>query len=106
MVRRSFLAWIPHAPDDTICDRGTMNDIRQQKKDSLASERTALMQAHLAAIVESSEDAIISKTLDGIITSWNRGATHMFGYQPEEVIGKPISILFPPEKLPEEKVIL
>ena len=47
----------------------------------------------LAAIVESSDDAILGKSLDGIITSWNAGATRIFGYEPEEAIGKPISFL-------------
>jgi len=55
----------------------------------------------LAAIVESSEDAILSKTLDGIITSWNAGAEQMYGYTAEEVVGKHVSMLVPPE-LPDE----
>lgn len=61
---------------------------------------------YLAAIIESSDDAIISKNLDGIITSWNCGAQALFGYKPEEVIGKPVSILIPPERADEEPGIL
>jgi PAS domain S-box-containing protein len=61
---------------------------------------------HLAAIVASSDDAIISKTLEGIIVSWNQGAARMFGYTAEEVIGKPVTILIPPEHLDEEPQIL
>ena len=60
----------------------------------------------LAAIVESSDDAIIGKTLDGIITSWNAGAERIFGYSAEEVIGKPVTILIPPERWHEEAQIL
>lgn len=62
--------------------------------------------AILAAIVDSSDDAIVSKDLNGIITSWNPGASRIFGYTPEEVIGKYISILFPPDRLDEEPKIL
>ena len=54
--------------------------------------------ARLAAIVESSDDAIIGKTLDGIITSWNDGAARIFGYTAEEMIGEPISRLVPPDR--------
>jgi len=60
----------------------------------------------LAAIVECSDDAIVSKNIDGIIETWNRGAERIFGYTAEEVIGKPITILIPPERLDEEPQIL
>ena len=60
----------------------------------------------LASIVESSEDAIISKTLTGQILTWNRGAEKIFGYTAQEAIGNPISILIPPDRYDEEKMIL
>jgi PAS domain S-box-containing protein len=60
----------------------------------------------LAAIVESSDDAIISKGLDGIITSWNAGAQRLFGYTAEEAVGRPVTMLIPPERLEEETFIL
>ena len=60
----------------------------------------------LGAIVDSSDDAIISKDLNGIITSWNKGAQRMFGYTAEETIGKSITILVPPDRLQEEPAIL
>jgi PAS domain S-box-containing protein len=62
--------------------------------------------AHLVAIVESSDDAIISKSLDGIILSWNRGSEKMFGYTAKQALGMPISILIPPDYSNEEKSIL
>jgi PAS domain S-box-containing protein len=63
-------------------------------------------QVMLAAIVNSSEDAIISKTLKGIITSWNKAACKLFGYTDKEAIGKHISLVIPPERLDEENVII
>lgn len=60
----------------------------------------------LEAIIESADDAIISKSLEGIITSWNRGAERIFGYAADEVIGKPITIIIPPDHLNEEPAIL
>ncbi|WP_024311857.1 PAS domain S-box protein [Sinorhizobium medicae] len=61
---------------------------------------------YLAAIVESSDDAIVAKDLNGIITSWNRGAERLFGYTAEDVIGKSITILIPQDRLSEEPGIL
>jgi PAS domain S-box-containing protein len=65
-----------------------------------------LKQSILSAIVNSSDDAIISKTLDGIITSWNPAATRMFGYKETEAIGKHISLIIPPDRIQEETVII
>jgi PAS domain S-box-containing protein len=60
----------------------------------------------LASIVESSDDAIVSKNLDGVITSWNKGAERVFGYTAEEAIGQPITIVIPQDRLDEERTIL
>lgn len=62
--------------------------------------------ARLAAIVEYSDDAIISKDTNGIITSWNNGAQRIFGYTAEETVGRSITMLMPPERVEEEPGIL
>ncbi len=69
-------------------------------------EKSADAVYRLAAIVESSSDAIIGKTLQGVITSWNRGAQHIFGYTAEEMVGRNVSTLIPPDRLDEETRIL
>jgi len=62
--------------------------------------------ALLADIVESSEDAIISKSLDGVIESWNAAAERLFGYSGDEAVGRPIKIIIPPDRIQEEQLIL
>jgi PAS domain S-box-containing protein len=60
----------------------------------------------LSAIVESADDAILSKNLNGVIDSWNLGAERLFGYTAEEAIGKPIAMLIPPDRIDEGPRIL
>ncbi len=74
--------------------------------ESFLRKRTEVAQAHLAAIVESSNDAIITKDMNGVILSWNEGAERLFGYKAEDVTGRPITILFLPEQSEEEAEIL
>ena len=76
-------------------------------KDSLAELMSrGLAPYWLAAIIESADDAIISKTLDGVITNWNKGAERIFGYTAEEATGKPIVMLIPSDHTDEEPAIL
>src|SRR5438309_9574664 len=63
-------------------------------------------QARLAAIVESSDDAIVSKTLEGVIKTWNKGAERIFGYTAEEAVGQLIYLIIPPDRHYEEADIL
>ena len=65
-----------------------------------------LLQARLAAIVESTDDAVVSKNLDGIIRTWNVGAERIFGWKAEEVVGRPINVIIPPDHQDEEPQIL
>jgi PAS domain S-box-containing protein len=77
----------------------TLVDISRQDADQIKK-------ATLSAIVESSDDAIVSKDLNGIITSWNAGAERIFGYTEAEIMGKPITCLIPEDRLQEEKEII
>jgi PAS domain S-box-containing protein len=75
-------------------------------RDITHQKRATLESARLAAIVESSDDAIVSKDLNGIVTSWNQSAERIFGYSAEEMVGQPIARLIPPERPNEEPEIL
>ena len=75
-------------------------------RDVTERKRAEEARARLAAIIESSEDAIVSKTLDGVIRSWNAGAERLFGYTAEEAVGRSITLIIPPERLDEERAIL
>src|SRR5262249_20467431 len=101
-TRVPFLAYPTPLFDETDGLIGALNtlvDITDRKKAGEAALR-------LAAIVEASADAVISKDLDGIITSWTGGAEHLYGYSAEEVIGKPVTVLMPPSRENEEPGIL
>jgi PAS domain S-box-containing protein len=75
-------------------------------RDVTERRRAEEARARLAAIVESSEDAIVGKSLDGIIRSWNAGAQRIFGYTPQEAVGRSITMIIPPERQDEERAIL
>lgn len=92
-----------------VADRdggGNITSILESNRDISDSKRAQEAQARLAAIVESSEDAIVSKDLSGIIVHWNKGAEKIFGYTAEEAIGHPITLIVPPDRLDEEGDIL
>ena len=71
-----------------------------------SNEQLGEYRSRLASIIDSSEDAILSKDLNGFITSWNKGAEHIYGYKPEEVVGKHISLLTPSDRPDEISEIL
>jgi PAS domain S-box-containing protein len=81
-------------------------DITERKQVEAALGQSEQRLRWLASIVESSDDAIVSKDLNGIITSWNRGAERIFGYTSEEAIGQPITIVIPRDRHDEERAIL
>ena len=91
-------------PEKSPLDGQPHADVSEEQAADLRGAELA--QARLAAIVESADDAIISKTLEGVITSWNKGAERIFGYTADEAIGQPVTILFPPDHINEEPAIL
>ena len=104
-------------PDGTLCwleargklfmdPRGNPERMAGICLDITTRKQVEEVHSRLAAVVESSDDAIVSKTLRGIITTWNKGAERMFGYAAEEIIGKSVTILIPPERANEELEII
>jgi len=87
-------------------DAGRMIGAINLLMDLSERDKAQVLSAQLAAIVECSDDAIVSKKLDGRVTSWNAGATRIFGYEADEMIGQPITRIIPPELLGEEKEII
>jgi PAS domain S-box-containing protein len=88
------------SPQDGLPDK-------QANRDSINNLQSPEMAPYwLSAIIESADDAIITKTLEGIITSWNKGAERIFGYTPEEAVGQPVLMLIPADHSDEEPTIL
>src|SRR5262245_7958232 len=81
-------------------------DLIERSQVEAALRQSEQQSRWLASIVESSDDAIIGMNLDGIITSWNKGARRVFGYTAKQAVGKPVTILFSPDRLEEERTIL
>jgi PAS domain S-box-containing protein len=98
--RRTFVLDVRRlAPDGDALILTTFQDITERKQ----AQRTTSL---LAAIVDHSDDAIISKKLDGTLTSWNKSAERLFGYKAEEAIGQHITLIVPPDRRSEEESIL
>ena len=101
-TRRTFMAYPTPLLDDTGGMLGAVNMLI----DTTERHEAETNSAYLASIISSSDDAIVSKTLTGHVTSWNAGAERLFGYSAEEMIGQPIIRLIPPELRGEEDEIL
>ena len=98
--------YIKPYPSPLFDSRGLRSGAINMLEDVTDHKTDAELLEHLTAIVDYSDDAIVSKSLDGTINSWNRGAEKMFGYTAKEITGKNISIIIPPEYQKEEKTIL
>jgi PAS domain S-box-containing protein len=92
-------AVVRDSDDQPVQLLGVAHDITERKQAEQVAQR-------LVSIIEFSDDAIISQELNGTIVSWNNGAERLFGYPADEAIGKPISIVFPPDRLDEDRTIL
>ena len=86
--------------------QGKITSVLESNRDISDMKRAQETQNRLAAIVESSDDAIVSKNLDGVITSWNKAAERIFGFSAEEAVGKHIALIIPADRMEEETDIL
>jgi PAS domain S-box-containing protein len=93
-----------------LLDDGTVlevnRDITEKKQTELALQDRDERLGRIASIIEFTDDAIVSKNLDGIITSWNKAAERIFGYTAQEAVGQPITIIIPQDRQDEERTIL
>jgi PAS domain S-box-containing protein len=94
----------PHQPAERAYR--SLDVLARQAADLIERSQAEERFRWLASIVESSDDAIIGENIDGMITSWNNGAERLFGYTADEVLDKPVTILFPPDRHDEELAIL
>jgi PAS domain S-box-containing protein len=101
----SRVNFVPY-PTPLHDSNGTLIGAINMLVDITDRNKTEKILRHFAAIVETSDDAIISKDLNGIITSWNPAASRLYGYTAEEMIGRPVSLLIPPDRPDEEPAIL
>jgi PAS domain S-box-containing protein len=101
----SRVAFLPY-PTPLFDSTGTLVGAVNMLLDLTERKRADQYERRLAAIIESSDDAIVSKNLNGIVTSWNRGAEKLFGYTADEMVGQSITVVIPPDRLGEETMVL
>ncbi|MCM0081439.1 PAS domain S-box protein [Geomonas sp. Red32] len=100
------IRWLDHTCQPVVDSEGRFLGTRGSNRDITERMKGEEARAHLAAIVEFTDDAAVGKTLEGNIVSWNRGAEHLYGYRRDEVLGRSISLLVPPERAEEIKNVL
>ena len=106
MRKNGYLIHVSVAISPITAKDGTVIGASHVARDITESAGLELARSHLAAIVESSDDAIISKNLDGIVQTWNKGAERLYGYSAVEMAGRPMSLLLAPDRPDEEALIL
>jgi PAS domain S-box-containing protein len=100
------MRWLASRGRPVYADDGAVLGLVGVVQDITERRQAEELRSRLAAVVESSSDAVITKTLDSIVTTWNQGAERMFGYKAEEVVGRSVTLLIPPNYVDEEPSIL